>query len=481
MGRTLTLATMAVIVVTASGGVGTYAATTIWFVEPPTPVDNATIEGASVPIEVSITDPALVDVTFNWDGTAFKLYDNALVLMFNFDNVSTLGESSTYFVDVSPSISDDGTGQNFEGDEIVAGLYGSAVGLDGLDDYVQVADSADLGISAFTIALWLKADSPTGGTQALVARGEDWTYDKAQWVIELDDAQNPGTVQLWIEESDDADHYYGLSTRPLSADTWYHFAATRTADGTVKVYLNGVKENEWQSQPAPASVPTPVTIGARRNLSGASTIVQDYFSGAVDELRIWNKALSEGEVAQQYMSNLQKYDTDAWALYVNQSNLVTGTYTYQAFASDAGGTSETEQRTVIVDAPAVQPVLLKGPYLQQVTSDSIVIMWETDVAANSRVDYGLAAPDEYFVEDSTLVTIHEVQVGSLTADYERRKYICDSPCEPALLPICGVRRYTDAADRAQRGRSGHYQQCPRNRCAHGRPGHGWDQLRPVGN
>ena len=59
---------------------------------------------------------------------------------------------------------------------------------------------------------------------------------------------------------------------------------------------------------------------------------------------------------------------------------------------------------------------LKGPYVQNVTSDSMVIMWETSTAMGSRVDFGLAAADEFYVQDASPVTIHEVQLTGLAAD-----------------------------------------------------------------
>ena len=59
-------------------------------------------------------------------------------------------------------------------------------------------------------------------------------------------------------------------------------------------------------------------------------------------------------------------------------------------------------------APA-QAAFVKGPYLQQPTPTSMVIMWETDVAAGSRVDY-----DGGFVEDATPVTIHSAAFSGRT-------------------------------------------------------------------
>jgi predicted phosphodiesterase len=62
--------------------------------------------------------------------------------------------------------------------------------------------------------------------------------------------------------------------------------------------------------------------------------------------------------------------------------------------------------------------IIKGPYLQKVTENSIVIMWETDDASNSRVDYGLDdPPDDYYEENSENEEIHEIELTTgLAAD-----------------------------------------------------------------
>ena len=42
-------------------------------------------------------------------------------------------------------------------------------------------------------------------------------------------------------------------------------------------------------------------------------------NGTIDEVRMYNRSLSESEINQLYFSNLNKYDTDKWLLYINQS------------------------------------------------------------------------------------------------------------------------------------------------------------------
>lgn len=62
--------------------------------------------------------------------------------------------------------------------------------------------------------------------------------------------------------------------------------------------------------------------------------------------------------------------------------------------------------------------IIKGPYLQQVTPETIVIMWETNTRADSQVDYDDGVSDPVTVTDSTKVKIHEVQLTNLAVDTE---------------------------------------------------------------
>src|SRR5450432_1764677 len=66
------------------------------------------------------------------------------------------------------------------------------------------------------------------------------------------------------------------------------------------------------------------------------------------------------------------------------------------------------------DPPVTLPLLVRGPYLQRATPVSILIRWRTDALTRSCVHFGLR-PDSLnqVVIDSTLVTEHKMQVGTL--------------------------------------------------------------------
>jgi len=166
------------------------------------------------------------------------------------------------------------------------------VQFDGRGDYLVLEDHPKLNITEYTLAFWFKADRPRAGTQALIARGEDWASDKAQWIVELNDRKNRSKVQLWYEEANDHDHYFPTQTS-IEADTWYHFAATRTADGEVTIYLDGQVELQRTDPAGPASVETPITLGARRN---SPHRMQDYFDGTLREAFVYDAVLSADRI-----------------------------------------------------------------------------------------------------------------------------------------------------------------------------------------
>lgn len=66
---------------------------------------------------------------------------------------------------------------------------------------------------------------------------------------------------------------------------------------------------------------------------------------------------------------------------------------------------------------ATEPVrLIRGPYLQVASSNSMVIRWRTDVSSRSRVCYGTSKEKlDLSVQDTKLTTEHEIKIGRLEA------------------------------------------------------------------
>ena len=158
-----------------------------------------------------------------------------------------------------------------------AGRFGSALSFNGSGARVTVPDSASLDLTTgMTLEAWV---FPTAGGSAwrdVIYKGQDDIY----YLMSSSDADRPaagGTFSGWL---------YGTSAVPLNV--WSHLAAT--FDGsTLRLLVNGVQV---------ASRPVLVPIGTS---SGALTIGGDalygqHFAGRIDEVRIYNTALSATQI-----------------------------------------------------------------------------------------------------------------------------------------------------------------------------------------
>jgi uncharacterized repeat protein (TIGR02543 family) len=158
-----------------------------------------------------------------------------------------------------------------------SGMVGQAFSFDGVDDYVQVDDSATLRITnQITIDAWIKPSSLGGRVvdKILAGGGNGYLLDTY------------GSRIRFIVDSMSVNG--GTSLTP---GVWTHIAATY--DGSsLKVYLNGVLDGTF-TPASPPAIPTnnlPLRIGADSN--GSSL-----FTGLIDEVEIFNRALSVGEIS----------------------------------------------------------------------------------------------------------------------------------------------------------------------------------------
>ena len=97
-------------------------------------------------------------------------------------------------------------------------------------------------------------------------------------------------LNFWF--GNDASHYVGVVTTGLDAWSWYHIVATRNGTQAI-IYINGV-----QAASKPYSF---VPVNLHQDLSLATSVVTgQFFDGVLDDVRIYDRALSADEVAAHY-------------------------------------------------------------------------------------------------------------------------------------------------------------------------------------
>ncbi|MFH1726564.1 MAG: LamG-like jellyroll fold domain-containing protein [Elusimicrobiota bacterium] len=191
---------------------------------------------------------------------------------------------------------DDNPGTLVGGPVWTSGQIGGALEFDGKDDYVDVGDDASLHVlddvsREFTVAAWAKYDAIAGndiiaGTS--VVGHDQWSF--TSWYLGW---WTTGTTEIAFHIFRDPDNA-GLTANSHvvpEVGKWYHVVGTREG-GEHKIYINGELKDQ---------VPTAKAWDITHTYIGRTS--QGYFhNGLVDEVAIYDRALSAEEVQAAYQA-----------------------------------------------------------------------------------------------------------------------------------------------------------------------------------
>lgn len=312
----------------------------------PTPENNTQTKNLSFKVNMSIVESNLATFIYNFNRTNYTMYNSDLVLMYNFENYSALGENDTTFKDLSLN-GYTGKGTNTE---ITSGVYGKAVYFNGSALINCSTNSASTNLSfTYTINAWVNTSSNQTNQVIVQYRG----YDSIVLRILPRNSTHvyPQFLAFRSGDSDWPTYSFGpITTANFPLNEWHMITASseiyNDTHVELKIYQDGVYAT---SKYVPKNISTPSLYQTH---IGALNSKTSYFNGSIDEVRIWNRSLSASEISQMYMSNLQKYNSTQWYFYVNQSKSATNgldfaNYTYQAFGVDTSGlTNSSEMRSI---------------------------------------------------------------------------------------------------------------------------------------
>ncbi len=167
----------------------------------------------------------------------------------------------------------------------VAGRFGSALDLDGAGQSLMLPANLLAGVTNFTIALWVNWDGGAAWQRIL-----DFGNGPAENMF-LTPGSGGGTLRFAITTN----NYWNeqiLETAPLPVGQWRHVAVTRNGDAA-KLYTNGVLAASNAVTIAPAAFNS-----ALNHLGDSQYDGDPLFNGRLDELFIYNYALSDAEIAR---------------------------------------------------------------------------------------------------------------------------------------------------------------------------------------
>src|SRR5882672_9206645 len=160
-----------------------------------------------------------------------------------------------------------------------AGKFGNALAFNGTSARVTVPNAASLQLTTgMTLEAWVFPTAALTGWQAIVDKTVDGYY-----LMASTDQNRPAAGGTWVGGNQNT---YGPSV--LAVNAWTHLAAT--FDGaTVRLFVNGVQVASQAQTTALASTTGTLQIGG-------DSYPNEFFAGRIDEVRIYNRALSAAEI-----------------------------------------------------------------------------------------------------------------------------------------------------------------------------------------
>jgi len=183
----------------------------------------------------------------------------------------------------------DGTLTNMDNSTCwVAGKDGTALQFDGVDDYVE-GNGLDFSTSGMTISAWLYAPVGTNTQNMMMVQIKEATGEGLEFYGYYEDY-----VALRWRFDDGSSGRIGCS---WSEGEWSMF--TGVFNGTHMIlYRNGVECSSYFTGTNTITLnPSDVWNIGRNNYGGG----QNYFNGSIDDVRIYNRALSEEEIRALYL------------------------------------------------------------------------------------------------------------------------------------------------------------------------------------
>ena len=198
-----------------------------------------------------------------------------------------------------------------------SGRSGQAFAFDGSTGWIVATPSTNLNLLAgATLMAWVRLDylpSVAGHIMYVVGKSQ---------------SGNDFDIQI---ETDDRTRFYiggGLhvsSTTLVQTGIWYHIAATYRPGERIELFLNGVREDYLDTSILVASNPNPFTLGASAVFGGR------YFEGCIDQVRLYDGALSAAEIQSVYASESGRLPSPRLNIRISQVEVCWDTSTNAAY------------------------------------------------------------------------------------------------------------------------------------------------------
>ena len=192
------------------------------------------------------------------------------------------------------------TGWLVNGAKKTIGKIGQALNFDGSNDYVNLGDVLNLSLPA-TISMWIKPNtlSSSSANQGLISTDKDNNSFHSGISSQVNTTGTLGVSFGSNTACSVTSRQTKTSTNTLTANNWSHVVFVVVGASNMNIYINNVDAGGTYSGTGGGIVNTTRTaeIGLVPDCGGSA---DNYFKGLIDEVRVYNRALSPAEIKRLY-------------------------------------------------------------------------------------------------------------------------------------------------------------------------------------
>ncbi|SFO01507.1 HYR domain-containing protein, partial [Bizionia echini] len=164
---------------------------------------------------------------------------------------------------------------------------GNFIDFDGTDDSVNFGNTYNLS-GSFSIEAWIKPNVISNSVKTIISKRNANNLSTGYDLRLVN-----GTISFNANGSN-------ISANGITASRWYHIAVTYNGS-QYKLYVDGIDRNT-RTGPAPTTNNFNALLGAMSRTNNTPT---NYYSGWMDEIRIWNTNLSTDQIRNMMNQEIQ--------------------------------------------------------------------------------------------------------------------------------------------------------------------------------
>jgi hypothetical protein len=204
------------------------------------------------------------------------------------------------------------------------GITNKAYSFNGTSNNIKINNNASLNNPSFSVSGWFltntNATNTSSGAKSII--GKWWQFPSScdnnynSYIFCLAKQNNNSTVCLGTNFYSGNNFYYN---QPINTGSWYHFTFIHDSTAGGKIYINGLLVSSNNINGIICNGINPIYIGS--DIENGN--LYRFFNGKIDDIGIWNRALTQEEITALYtgvLSSESFIKTNNLMFYPNPAN-----------------------------------------------------------------------------------------------------------------------------------------------------------------